>query len=164
MNSVEQLLHEFEARNLKLAVAESLTGGLLSSDIVSVSGASKVFLGSVVAYQNEVKNSILDVPLNLLQARGAVSAEVAVSMADAVREKLSVAAGVAVERTVALSTTGVAGPEADQGKEAGTVYIALAGPGLETRAQLFSFEGSRTQVREAASAAAIEMLRDYLRR
>jgi nicotinamide-nucleotide amidase len=162
MNSVEQVLQALEARGKKLAVAESLTGGMLSSNIVSVSGASKVFLGSVVAYQNEIKNSILDVPHNLLEARGAVSAEVAVAMADGAREKLSAAAGVALDRVVALSTTGVAGPESDHGKPSGTVFIALAGPGIETRAQEFSFEGSRTQVREAACLAAIEMLRDYL--
>jgi PncC family amidohydrolase len=162
MNPVEQILQTLEARDQKLAVAESLTGGLLSSNIVSVSGASKVFLGSVVAYQNEVKNSILDVPQNLLEARGAVSAEVAVAMADGVRERLSAASGSALDRIFALSTTGVAGPEPDQGKPSGTVFIALAGPGIETTAQEFSFEGSRTQVREATCLAAIEMLRDYL--
>lgn len=162
MNSVEQILQELEARGLKLAAAESLTGGLLSSNFVSISGASKVFLGSVVAYQNEVKNSILDVPQNLLEARGAVSAEVAIAMADGVREKLAAASGVPLDRVFALSTTGVAGPEPDQGKPAGTVFIALSGPGLATRSQEFRFEGSRTQVRDAACSAAIEMLRDYL--
>lgn len=162
MNSVEQILAILEVRKLKLAFAESLTGGLLCSKFVSIAGASNVVLGSVVAYQNEVKRSLLGVRQNLLAARGAVSAEVATQMAIGVREKLSIAADIPLEQTISLATTGVAGPGAEGAIAAGTVFIALVAPACDPLVKQFSFSGSRTEVREAAADAAIEMLRDYL--
>lgn len=161
-NYFEQALAELERRELKLAIAESLTGGLLSSNFVSVAGASKVLLGSIVAYQNEIKTDLLSVPANLLAARGAANAEVALAMAEGVRERLAHSTGLAQDRVVALSTTGVAGPGPDGSVSAGTVFVGLTAPGEKPLVEEFHFEGDRAQVREQTCAAAVKMLRDYL--
>ena len=160
----EQALAELEKRELKLAIAESLTGGLLSSKFVSVAGASKVLLGSIVAYQNQLKTDLLSVSANLLEARGAASAEVALAMAEGARERLARSAGVSKDRIVALSTTGVAGPGPDGSVSAGTVFVGLTAPGAKPLVEEFHFEGDRAQVREQTCAAAVKMLRDYLNR
>lgn len=103
-----------------LAVAESLTGGLVAAEITSVPGASKVFRGSVTAYATELKHELLGVDAALLAARGAVDAQVAAQMAAGVRKALGTDWGIA--------TTGVAGPEPQDGRPVGTVFIAVDGP------------------------------------
>lgn len=103
-----------------LAVAESLTGGLVAAEITSVPGASKVFRGSVTAYATELKHALLGVDADLLAARGAVDPQVAAEMAAGVRKALGTDWGVA--------TTGVAGPEPQDGQPVGTVYVAVQGP------------------------------------
>ncbi|MET9393251.1 CinA family protein [Streptomyces sp. NPDC006624] len=103
-----------------LAVAESLTGGLVAAEITSVPGASKVFRGSVTAYATELKRELLGVDAALLSARGAVDAQVAAQMAAGVRKALGADWGIA--------TTGVAGPEPQDGRPVGTVFIAVDGP------------------------------------
>ena len=158
------ILSELERRGLKLAIAESLTGGLVSSNFVSVEGASKVLLGAVVAYQDSVKEKMLDVPANLLAARGAVSAEVAIAMAAGAREHFAHATGTALEKVVAISTTGVAGPNAQGSIAAGTVFVAVHAAGSEPMVAGFTFDGDRTQVREQASVAIAGLLWDYLRK
>ncbi|MFM2321280.1 MAG: hypothetical protein RL612_427, partial [Actinomycetota bacterium] len=110
-NSAAEVLANLQARGFYLAVAESLTGGLLAAELVAVPGASKVFLGSVTAYQNSIKQNLLAVPASVLESRGAVSAETAEAMAIGVREKFARAAGVPIERVIGVSTTGVAGPD-----------------------------------------------------
>ncbi|WP_432119868.1 CinA family protein [Streptomyces sp. bgisy032] len=104
----------------RLAVAESLTGGLVAAEITSVPGASKVFRGSVTAYATELKHELLGVDAALLSARGAVDAQVAAQMAAGVRKALGADWGIA--------TTGVAGPEPQDGRPVGTVFIAVDGP------------------------------------
>lgn len=103
-----------------LAVAESLTGGLVAAEITSVPGASKVFRGSVTAYATELKHRLLGVDATLLAQRGAVDPQVAAQMAAGVREALGADWGVA--------TTGVAGPDPQDGQTVGTVFVAVAGP------------------------------------
>tara|TARA_Y100001933_G_scaffold131503_1_gene131100 strand:+ start:3 stop:788 length:786 start_codon:yes stop_codon:yes gene_type:complete len=115
------IIQELIQRNESLVFAESCTGGLLSSHITSISGSSKVFKGSVIAYSNELKTSLLDVPKDLLYSYGAVSEEVAVSMAIGVKNKLN--------SDWAISITGIAGPDGgNESKPVGLVYIAIKGP------------------------------------
>ncbi|MFF3644680.1 CinA family protein [Streptomyces sp. NPDC002564] len=108
------------ARGETLAVAESLTGGLVAAEITAVPGASKVFRGSVTAYATELKRDVLGVDGTLLDERGAVDPEVARQMADGVRTVLRADWGIA--------TTGVAGPDPQDGQPVGTVYVAISGP------------------------------------
>ncbi|TQJ56146.1 CinA family protein [Streptomyces sp. NBC_00080] len=103
-----------------LAVAESLTGGLVAAEITSVPGASKVFRGSVTAYATDLKHGLLAVDADLLAARGAVDAQVAAQMAAGVRKALGADWGIA--------TTGVAGPDPQDGQPVGTVFVAVDGP------------------------------------
>jgi nicotinamide-nucleotide amidase len=103
-----------------LAVAESLTGGLVAAEITSVPGASKAFRGSVTAYATELKHQLLGVDATLLAERGAVDAQVAAQMAAGVRKALGADWGIA--------TTGVAGPEPQDGQPVGTVFVAVDGP------------------------------------
>ncbi|MFF8035129.1 MULTISPECIES: CinA family protein [unclassified Streptomyces] len=103
-----------------LAVAESLTGGLVAAEITSVPGASKVFRGSVTAYATDLKHGLLGVDATLLAQRGAVDAQVAAGMAAGVREALGADWGIA--------TTGVAGPDPQDGQAVGTVFVAVDGP------------------------------------
>ncbi|MFR0356827.1 CinA family protein [Streptomyces sediminimaris] len=107
-------------RGETLAVAESLTGGLVAAEITTVPGASKAFRGSVTAYATELKHRLLGVDAALLAQRGAVDAQVADQMAAGVRKALGADWG--------LATTGVAGPEPQDGKPVGTVFVAVAGP------------------------------------
>lgn len=104
-----------------LAVAESLTGGLVAAEITGVPGASRVFRGSVTAYATELKHRLLGVDAGLLETRGAVDPQVAAEMAAGVRAALGADWGIA--------TTGVAGPDPQDGKPVGTVFVAVAGPG-----------------------------------
>ncbi|GGS51126.1 CinA family protein [Streptomyces griseoviridis] len=103
-----------------VAVAESLTGGLVAAEITSVPGASRVFRGSVTAYATELKHRLLGVDAGLLAARGAVDPQVAAQMATGVRKALGADWGVA--------TTGVAGPDPQDGQAVGTVFVAVDGP------------------------------------
>jgi PncC family amidohydrolase len=148
-------LHErLGAAGLKLAVAESCTGGLLAAAITDQPGSSAYFSGGVVAYSNEVKHALLGVPAELIRSYGAVSAEVAQAMAEGVRRTLGADLGVAV--------TGIAGPEADgTGKPVGLTYIWVDGPeGGEGRR--FVFVGDRWANRRAAVAEALQLLQARL--
>ncbi|MFK4146775.1 CinA family protein [Streptomyces sp. NPDC004065] len=108
-------------RGETVAVAESLTGGLVAAEITSVPGASKVFRGSITAYATELKHELLGVDATLLAERGAVDPQVAAQMAAGVRRALHADWGVA--------TTGVAGPDPQDGQPVGTVFVAVDGPG-----------------------------------
>ena len=133
-----QLIALLTARQQSIAVAESLTGGLLAGALTDVPGASAVFRGGVVAYATELKAILLGVDRALLAAQGAVSGEVAAAMAAGVRDRLGAAVGAA--------TTGVAGPDPAEGKPAGTVYIAVSA-GDQTRVRRLALTGSRAAIR-----------------
>ncbi|AIS00897.1 CinA family protein [Streptomyces glaucescens] len=107
-------------RGETVAVAESLTGGLVAAELTAVPGASKAFRGSVTAYATELKHRMLGVDAGLLAGRGAVDPQVAAQMAAGVREALGADWGIA--------TTGVAGPDPQDGQPVGTVFVALDGP------------------------------------
>ncbi|MCX3060493.1 CinA family protein [Streptomyces beihaiensis] len=115
-----EVLRLLTERGQTLAVAESLTGGLVAATLVEVPGASKAFRGSVTAYATELKHRLLGVDAELLAAHGPVHPEVALEMADGVREALGADWGIA--------TTGVAGPDPQDGQPVGTVFVAVRGP------------------------------------
>ncbi len=153
-----RIVEELTRRGERLAVAESLTGGLLTSSIVDVPGASAVLLGGVVAYASPVKASVLGVDAQLIAEHGVIDAEVARQMARGAADRLSVA-GRAAE--YALATTGVAGPDPQDGHPAGTVWIGLATPAGE-RAQQLALSGDRPAIRAAAVDAALILLAEEL--
>jgi len=157
-----ELLAELESRNFKLAIAESLTGGLLSSSFVSVEGASRVFLGSVVAYQNSVKQGLLDVPQDVLDSKGAVSAEVAIAMASGVRELFARQTAVAAKNIVAVSTTGLASPALGdtngRSQPHGLVFVAVLFADQPVRCLELNLSGSRNDIRQQSAETAATML------
>jgi nicotinamide-nucleotide amidase len=136
-------------RGQTLAVAESLTGGLLAAAVVDVPGASAVLRGGVVAYATDLKHDLLGVDADLLAREGAVHPEVAAQMATGVRTRLGATWG--------LATTGVAGPEPQDGRAPGTVHVAVAGPDGVRTADL-SLPGARAHVRAATVDAALTLL------
>jgi nicotinamide-nucleotide amidase len=144
-----ELIALLAARRQSIAVAESLTGGLLAGALTDVPGASAVFRGAVVAYATELKAVLLGVDRGLLDAHGAVSAEVAAAMAEGVRSRLGA--------TVGAATTGVAGPDPAEGKPAGTVYIA-ASAGGQTRVRRLALSGSRAAIRAGTVREALGLV------
>ena len=142
---VAEILETLIARGESISVAESLTGGGLAQALTSLPGSSQIFRGSVTAYQNEIKDSLLKVPNELLSEFGAVSEEVAVSMAAGIKDLFG--------STWSISTTGVAGPGPSEGVAAGTVWVAIDGPISQTL-QL-ELSGTREIVRNATIAGAI---------
>lgn len=157
------LLQELEAKGFKLAIAESVTGGLLAAEFVSVPGASKVLLGSIVAYQTSLKHELLGVSRNLLENQGPVDPEVAAQMAAGVRTKLANKTNTDEQLVIGVATTGVAGPERQAGVEVGTVYVAISGPGLiGDSVYAHSFEGGRDAIRTASVSVAIDAIGECL--
>lgn len=147
---------------LRIATAESLTGGMLASEIVSVPGASRAFSGGVVAYDTELKATVLGVNPAQLELTGPVDSEVAQQMASGVRRACAAPAG--APAALGISTTGVAGPASDPqtGQPAGTVWIGVSSP-LGERSELLELSGlQRAEVREGAVLAALRLLRDEL--
>lgn len=141
------------AQGATLAVAESCTGGLLAQRITAVPGSSKYFLGGWVTYSREVKSSALGVRPETLNTYGAVSAETAREMAEGARLEAG--------STFAIAITGVAGPDPDDGKPAGLVYIALADEhGCDVKERRFI--GERERVRSQAAQTALDLLRRRL--
>jgi nicotinamide-nucleotide amidase len=144
-----RLVADGTAGGYTVAVAESLTGGLLAAAITAVPGASAVFRGSVTAYATEVKASVLGVDAELLAREGAVDAEVARQMAAGVRRLLGA--------TVGLATTGVAGPSEQDGKPVGLVYIGYAGPDSEPIAEELRLSGDREAIRAQTVSHALAL-------
>mgnify|MGYP000034046366 CR=1 FL=1 len=149
------LIASLHKAGLKLAIAESLTGGLLSSAFVAVPGASNVLLGAIVAYQTSLKHELLGVASGLLENQGAVDPEVAAQMAGGVRAKLANKTGTEESAVIGVATTGVAGPDTQDGISVGTVYIAISGPKVGEVVYAHQFEGSRDEIRAATVIAAI---------
>jgi nicotinamide-nucleotide amidase len=148
------LLELLLERQLTLAVAESCTGGLAQELVTNVPGASRVFLGGVVTYANEVKTALLGVDAGLIATHGAVSTEVARAMAEGVRERLGASLG--------LSFTGIAGPDGGTPeKPVGLVHLALATATGTVAAQRV-FPGNREQVRRRAVFAGFSLIRRRL--
>lgn len=151
MSDTARLVAALTARGWTIGVAESLTGGALSAEIVTVPGASATLLGGVVAYATPVKASLLGVDAALLAEHGPVHPEVAIQMATAVREAVQVDGRRA---DVGIATTGIAGPDSPDGQPVGTVHIGVATPD-GARAYGFRFDGDRAAVRAASVQAAV---------
>jgi nicotinamide-nucleotide amidase len=148
------VLDQLRARKARLVVAESCTGGLLGGRITAVPGASSVFIGGVVAYDDVVKSGTLDVPPELLEHYGAVSEQVVSAMAEGVQRQFAVDA--------ALAVTGIAGPTGGTPeKPVGTVWLA-ARLGAQTRALKRIFPGDRGEIRARSAQAALDVLRRLL--
>lgn len=152
----QEVIEQASKLGLTVGCAESLTGGLVASSIVSIPGASAVFRGAIVAYDSMLKNDLLGVDASTLASSGAVTAVVASAMAEGAQARLGV--------DVAVATTGVAGPDPDpvSGEAPGKVFIAVAGGGLGTLVRELSLEGDRSEIRERATRAALQALVDGL--
>lgn len=162
---VAGILAELRRRGDRLAVAESLTGGLISAVIVAVPGASQSYLGAEVVYQPELKHEFLGVSADLIKQKGVINAEVAAQMAIGVREKFAKACDIHHERVIGLATTGVAGPDTQDGQPVGLVFVAIAGfigDIDDVRVYELYLEGDRNDIRGAAAAGALEHLAEYL--
>jgi nicotinamide-nucleotide amidase len=144
-----ELIERLSQRGLTVAVAESLTGGLLSAALTEVPGASAVIRGGVVAYATDLKASVLGVSPGLLARVGAVDAEVALAMASGVSAELG--------SDIGLATTGVAGPEPQDGKAVGTVFIACVW-GDKRVVEELSLTGTRNEIRSLTVHAALRLL------
>lgn len=154
-SNVELLAGEFTRRSLTLATAESLTGGRLGATITGVPGASVFYLGGVVSYATAMKTRLLGVPEQLIADHTVISGEVAEAMAAGIRERTGA--------DWAAATTGVAGPDPQDGHAPGEVWVCVVGPAAGsvagyTRVARYQFSGDRAAVREQTVAAAVEML------
>lgn len=140
--------------NLSVAVAESCTGGLLSKYLTDMPGSSRYFIFGVITYSNKAKEEILKIPPSLIIKKGAVSKEVAGSMACAVRKILNSDIGIGI--------TGIAGPSgARPGKPIGTVFIAVNTKNKKI-IKKFNFKGTRSQIRKHAALKGLELLKKAL--
>ncbi|HEY6742828.1 MAG TPA: nicotinamide-nucleotide amidohydrolase family protein [Lapillicoccus sp.] len=146
---MNELVSVLSSLGQTVASAESLTGGLVVSQLIDPPGASAVVRGGIVAYATDAKASVLGVDAELLADRGAVDADVAQQMAEGVRRVLDADWGVA--------TTGVAGPDPQDGMPVGRVYVAVAGPD-GTSVQQHDLSGDRRDIRDGAVGAALALL------
>jgi nicotinamide-nucleotide amidase len=151
------IVGEFVRRGLTLGTAESCTGGAIADALVGVAGASRTFRGGIVAYANDIKSRLLEVPAATLEAAGAVSAETALAMAFGARRTLGV--------DVAISTTGIAGPDGGTPeKPVGLVWFGLAVGDTAADATKMTFPGTRDDIRTRATTAALSLIWRHLER
>lgn len=149
-----EVIELLTARGETVAVAESLTGGLVAAALTSVPGSSLAFRGGVVAYATSLKAALLGVPEKLLAEYGPVHADVALAMARGVASRLGA--------TFGLATTGVAGPGSADGHPAGTVFVAVS-RGQQANAFGLNLTGNRAEVRAASVASVLSLLVRKLR-
>lgn len=148
--TLDQISSVLRAKKWTLALAESCTGGLLSSQITKRAGVSDFYLGGIVSYANSIKEMILKVPASTLIQHGAVSEQTARAMAHGARESLAASCAIAI--------TGVAGPSGGTAlKPVGTVWIAATGPGFELCEQ-YIFTGDRNEVQNQSALQALLLL------
>jgi nicotinamide-nucleotide amidase len=147
----EVVAEQLMLNNATIAAAESCTGGLLAQRLTSIAGSSSYFLGGVVCYSNELKTAWADVPSEIIAAKGAVSTEVAVALAEGIRRR--------VGSTLGVGITGIAGPGGGSDeKPVGTVHVAIShGGGIKERAA--RFPGDRESIRWQASQIALDLVR-----
>ncbi|MGK5444929.1 CinA family protein [Micromonospora sp. URMC 105] len=147
------VVHSLHERHETLGCVESLTGGLLSAAIVEIAGVSGVYRGGLVTYATELKSELAGVPADLLAERGPVDPDVARALADGGRRRCGADWG--------LATTGVAGPEPQDGKPVGLVYVAAAGP-TGTVVRELDLDGGRDHIRAAAVIEALRLLAEQI--
>ncbi|NBE81998.1 CinA family protein [Micromonospora rubida] len=143
------VVHRLAQRHETLATVESLTGGLLSASIVEIAGVSGVYRGGLIVYATELKAWLAGVPEDLLADRGPVDPDVALALAEGGRRRCGADWG--------LATTGVAGPQPQDGKPVGLVYVAVAGPGGAEVSRL-DLDGGRDHIRSATVIEALRLL------
>lgn len=153
MTDPDPIVQRLNDADATVATAESLTGGRLAARLTDGAGASEVFLGGVVTYATEAKMRVLDVPEQVVEEHGVVSEECAGAMAEATRRVFGTTYGV--------STTGVAGPDTQEGKPVGTVFVGIAGPD-DTRVCELSLDGDRDEIQAATVREALSALGDML--
>lgn len=154
MEAPEKLVSQLKVAKLTVACAESCTGGLIADAIVSVPGASEVFPGGAVSYSNAIKESLLGVKEETLRKHTEISGECACEMADGARRVFGADIG--------ISTTGIAGPGGGSDEHpVGLVYIGFSGFG-RCFSEKHIFKGSRSEIRNAAAARALEMAAEQL--
>ena len=147
-------------KGLKLAAAESCTGGLIGHLLTNIPGSSDYYLGSVTAYANEAKQRLLGVKPATLKQFGAVSRETVLEMASGIRKTM--AADFSIKKIIGVSVSGIAGPEGGTPeKPVGLVWMGLSAPGLDL-ARPHQFSGSRLEVKEQAAESALQMVLEYL--
>ena len=154
------LIADLAARHLTIAVAESLTGGLLVAELIRIPGASVVVTGGLVAYNTELKQTLLGVDSSILNVHGPVHPDIAMQMAIGVRTHLAVGG---VRADVGVATTGVAGPGPQGGQEPGTVFIGLS-QGTGSWAIPLQLNGDRDQIRSDTVARAIDAVQELIAR
>ena len=152
-DQAERLHAALRARRLTLATAESLTGGALADLVSSVPGASATYLGGVVSYATAVKQQLLGVSLVTIETHGVVSAQCAAEMARGVRVLLG--------SDIGVSTTGVAGPDRQEGQPVGTAWLGVALPS-GTEAVPVRLPGDRLRIRQLAAISLLDLLRRKL--
>jgi nicotinamide-nucleotide amidase len=141
-------------KNIKIATAESCTGGLISHTLTNISGSSEYFDRGIVSYSNKAKTKLLEVSEELLEKFGAVSEQVAKAMAEGVRKRSNVDIGIA--------TTGIAGPTGGtKEKPVGLVYISISSTN-NTIVKKFKFAGNRLENKESTCNAALNLLLDFI--
>ena len=149
------LISALKKRGATVSAAESCTGGLISELLTSRPGSSSFMLGAVTSYAASVKENVLGVRGETIKEFGTVSSECAIEMADGVRKLTS--------SDYSVSVTGVAGPDKDEGKDVGTVYLGFSGSGMESRSVLLQFSSwGRESIRRKASTAAFILLSSYI--
>ncbi|MFH1491875.1 MAG: CinA family protein [Candidatus Omnitrophota bacterium] len=155
MKAQLQLYNLLIKKKLTIATCESCTGGLLASLLTDISGSSKFFVMGIVAYSNKAKIEILKIKRSLINSKGAVSKDVAMAMAENIRNLAKTNLGVGI--------TGVAGPTgAKTHKPVGLVYIAVSSPkGIICRK--FNFKGNRQKIRREAKTAALNLIKECIR-
>ncbi|GAA1653347.1 hypothetical protein GCM10009744_51770 [Kribbella alba] len=146
--ALHKVIELVQAQGATLATAESLTGGMVGSTLTDVPGVSAIYRGGVIVYATDLKATLAGVPVDLLADVGPVHPDTAAALAAGVRERLGA--------TYGLATTGVAGPDPQDGIAAGTVYVAAAGP-TTVRVRKVSLDGDREAVRRGSVQAVLEL-------
>ncbi len=150
---IEKIHKVFKSKKLKLSIAESCTAGFISHLVTLLPGASEFFEASIICYSFRSKKKLLGIKESLLKKHGAVSEETAKAMAEAVRLKTKTDFGLAI--------TGNLGPATIEGKKVGLVFIAVAfDAGTESKGMIF--DGSRDEIKHAASMSALEFLHEVI--
>lgn len=146
----EKILQILVKNKQMIATAESCTGGLVASRIVDIAGSSQILAGGIIAYQNSVKETLLNVPHDILESKGAVSAETVIAMANGARQKFKC--------EWAIATSGIAGPlGAEPNKPVGTVWMCVANS-LQNATFCKIFPGNRDEVREKSVYSVLSRL------
>jgi nicotinamide-nucleotide amidase len=147
-------VHRLVDRRETVATAESLTGGLVAATIVEIPGVSAVYRGGLVVYATDLKHELAGVSERLLAERGPVDPDVALALAEGARKRCGADWGIA--------TTGVAGPDPQDGKPVGLVYVAVAGPSVAEVREL-QLAGNREAIRTESVTRVLLLLGDLLR-